>query len=373
MTSRAMVGEDLLDAPATLVRPSLGPNHNFVRGKPHPNGIKVTTLADQSTYLYSLKICRRAKNDKGEANDPTLLNHKNPTWDRGPLFSSKKVHKLATSVTRNLPGSRHVYGDSYYGGIQVLEALHKQGHQGTYTCTAIRPAGVFKELKAKLSDFGSYASCSGVSQSSVTLVNVRRRDGDEDEESGSEDSDDELPDSMTLTFAGVAFQAARPMYLLSTGHPAGSTVMSTETDSMEDREVQRRILVPTARKEYTKRSGYVDEANDAILQHRFPHRFLRWKACLGGFFLRVLVHNSRVLFMASHGNISTTAFMTSLCTTLAPVRTRSMDHQLKSQGAKNADCFICYKSGHRNKTTLKCTTCNKWIHRGCFNSPHHRM
>jgi hypothetical protein len=401
------------------------PHHMFIRGKPHPNGLKATTMADASRYMYSVVLCRRTNEDEGEKMDPIMLSPLPRRWRRGPLLPPKKVHDMVKEVAASLPPGRHLYGDSYYGGLPVIETLAKMGHQATYTCSSNRPATIFHPLKAMLTTFGSSASSSGYYE--VTLEGEREEiepnnggdddleevdeddevvaatadvesdegeqsddtddvedaedaeddaESDESEEESDENSDSEEdpPESLTIHFAACAFQAARPMYLLSTGHPAGSSVMAEEEVESGRGKSKVRVRVPEARKAYNVHMHYVDDVNKEVLTHRFPHRYRRWKAALGMFYIRLLINNARVVYTTNNGHVSTKRFLKGLISALAPLPRRPGLHILKSQRSKSGKCFVCRKRGRNSSTTSKCQTCGKWVHPDprCANSLGHR-
>lgn len=365
--------------------------------------------------MWNVLIHRRTDDDIGPKNDPIMRGAGQEKWSRGRLFDSKEVQDVVAQVVKPLKGRHHIFGDSYYGGIKVIVELAKMGHQGTYTCKSDRPGTIFRDyLNDDLTHFGDYKTISGyikveAAENAPEIQDEEMEDAsdeedenaadeeaaeseeeapvdvddDASEESDGSEADDESEDEAVgdedegptkVPFSAVSFKANRIMNLISTGFSPDATAKHMEREQGETGETKRNLWIPAARAGYLNHMGYIDMVNKELMACRFPHSLARWKVALGIWLIRVLLHNARVVFNKAHTpQIETSEFLTQLCIALSPVSPQQLlqDHPLVSMRRKYGKCFVCKRHGRSSNTTLKCATCNKWIHKGCENDPFH--
>ena len=132
------------------------------------------------------------------------------------------------------------------------------------------------------------------------------------------------------------------------------------------------LQVPKARKLYFDCNGFVDRANFQILFLSYPHRLYRWKGRSLLFIIRLIVHNSKILWNAKHPEriLKTRFYLKELKTGLLTPRNpdfwNGQNHTSQSTTSRGR-CIVCYDQGKKQtQTTSKCSLCEKFVHVKCI-------
>jgi len=148
-------------------------------------------------------------------------------------------------------------------------------------------------------------------------------------------------------------------------------------EEVDDEEEEVEMDVPLMRKKYLASSGFVDQANSAILDCWYPHRLLRWKVSLLFWQLRMITQNARVLFnWGKLHPLSTRDFLSNLAAELAPidevvVMEKENHEHVRGVRGKHGDCIVCAIQGKKSNTTHKCSCCDRFMHPKCFDTFEH--
>ena len=397
------------------------PHHVYIERKPNPHGMKYYTLADDSRYYYNFLLHKRTDDDHGEKNDITLMNNgKGNEWVRGEPLPKEpgKTVKVVLHLLGGLePDHHHMVLDSYYGGVQLLQALRSRGFHVTTTCQRNRPSFLFASYLAAhrgLRVYGASAHCSATlpaqeevdteedndeeeeentgsgSEDDVDAVEIEEElhDGDANEDELEEDDyNDDLDDlevqefdvnAEDYPFSAVAFKGARTMFLLSTVCEAHEMVEREETArNREDGTSTSKIMeVPRIRDLYLESMNYIDQANNEVLSCRFKHRISRWKIAILIFFIRMLIQNSRVTYNHFQEEKSTVDFIKDLSAALAgdgSAPTADLARHELAHNNKRRRCALCWSNGKNSQSLYYCTGCKCQMHKSCFDSFYHAV
>lgn len=178
-------------------------------------------------------------------------------------------------------------------------------------------------------------------------------------------------DGSTVNFTAWFIKAKKPMRLISTSHNSSVVETEEETRGESGDNVRIRCVIPRARQDYKIRGGFVDRANAGIMVGRFRHRLYRWRNSLLLWYLKLVVHNSWVLYQAIRGiRISENDYIRALARDLSPVTPMDNDlnHHLPLAHLANKEeehCKLCLWWNHKHSSTpYFCRECNAAIHTG---------
>ena len=134
------------------------PHHLFIKGKPHPNGVKFYTAADSFKYLWKIILHKRTEDDKRPIDDPIMMRNGKPAWSRGDPAPKLPVPDIVGQMGADFPPGHHFVLDQYYGSVNGALALLELGHHATMSCRADRPSYLFSQNLSRkpLEEHGDY-------------------------------------------------------------------------------------------------------------------------------------------------------------------------------------------------------------------------
>jgi len=112
-------------------------HHMFIRGKPHPNGLLFTSMADYNRIMLAIRMRKRTKNN---IDVPLNKNSKECTTNREDVERepSTTTQKLIVNVSSRIstPNS-FIVVDSLYGSYQLLEEMKDKKKSMEYTSVEV--------------------------------------------------------------------------------------------------------------------------------------------------------------------------------------------------------------------------------------------
>ncbi len=234
------------------------PHHVFIMRKPHPHGIKVWSLVDYSGYFYSFSLFRR--NCAPEKSSTTLCR-----------MSSK------------MPTGSLITADSYFGSVEAMEELSKQGKYCLFSCNQNRPSALFRDyLCERVAKEGDSASLTGTTAGP---------------------GGDKIP-FMANTFVSKGRKICTLSNVFS-DTPMASEVEQLVNDETEEAQYILQVtdeIRPEVRNVYSKLMDFVDNADQYISSSLSPIRRHHWTSALIVWGLTMLLCvNGRKLFQSATG------------------------------------------------------------------------
>ena len=89
---------------------------------------------------------------------------------------------------------------------------------------------------------------------------------------------------------------SREQHLISSRDMDGYISKVVESVTEDNDRVKESIVVQTTFNFYNSVSGYVDDANNAVMSARYSHRIVNYRVSVLCFTLSMIVHNARVLY-----------------------------------------------------------------------------
>ena len=196
---------------------------------------------------------------------------------------SEHAFETFVRMARCVPEDTVVVGDSYFGGLQALEAIVKEGKHVLVSCNSRRPSALNSNYLAKLAtENGQSASCYGLVADS---------------------NGNDVP-----FMANICRSEGRNLYTLSTVYsdtPCETSITalvpdkhSTDTDQYVHSSCTE--LRPEVRNRYSDLMDFVDQADSEISQSLTQHRKSHWTTNVTMWILTMLiVVNARRLYLSA--------------------------------------------------------------------------
>ena len=299
----------------------------YVRGKPHPFGIKAFVLADSKTgYLHNVRIYFGAETDIVE--DPSLLQ------------TTRTVITLAEHLQKK---AYHLYCDRFYTSPELSVALREMGVMLTGTVRTNR-RGMLLAVKApgkpKLKKGETKAYRAG-----ETMV--------------------------------LQWQDKRLVTLLSSAHSCNVVEVRTRRGQLKEK--------PLAVQDYNDHMLGVDKMDQLATYYSFLHKYVKWWRKVLFWLLEVATVNAYIVY-STHVQHSGQRPMAHLqfCRAvihrlvshhlLLPSQPRPGHHPDQSlerlrnvahyseEGSTRRDCRVCSSGSRRRTTKFYCVTCSDHCH-----------
>eukprot|EP01102_Stenamoeba_stenopodia_P009214 TRINITY_DN2713_c0_g1_i1.p1 TRINITY_DN2713_c0_g1~~TRINITY_DN2713_c0_g1_i1.p1 ORF type:complete len:645 (+),score=151.23 TRINITY_DN2713_c0_g1_i1:407-2341(+) len=340
-------------------------HHVFVRGKPHPNGVKVWSTVDYSGFLVNFALYRRIVEKTTDTSQlfPKLAD----VIGLDVVGENEKTRVARESVDETikrmasvLPEGTLIVADSYFGGVPALTALVEGGYHVLLSCTQSRPNYLFKDhLGFQLSEDGDSAEVYGE-------VKYNKQQ---------------------IPFVANSFQSqGKAINTLSTVFTTRLEKVEIEKtvldETSEDKRQHKTIKVveirPVLRIKYQDLMGFVDQADAKILQGLSKTRKTHWTSAYMNWLLSaMLLVNSQKLYQSAKGDFS---HKTQSDWNMAVIRSLlgfkpdgEHPHSTLQRGAqKRGRCKSCYLLHDKRdrKTSWYCPVCT-YICQDCESNGDH--
>lgn len=122
-------------------------HHTFISGKPHPNGLLLSTVGDSNKILFGVLPRRRTPADVDAA---VHRSYGSSAREQGELLPIKTTTSMICELlSRVQTRGRDVFVvvDSLYGSLELLKQLEVRGIGGILKCRADRPCWIFSTLR----------------------------------------------------------------------------------------------------------------------------------------------------------------------------------------------------------------------------------
>lgn len=339
------------------------PHHVFIKRKPHPHGTKLESAADADTYYIAFNLHKRTVH---ELSRPILANSKCESLNREQLglVTPKTIPEIVSILAQHLNPGHLIVADKWFGNLDVAETLQEQGHDCILKCMNNRPTLLWKLAKElEINDLGYKCGTFLNNNHKPMYCYCKPKDTtleETDDDSGSYEN------------------------LLTTIESNNYYHTTIDTINNENERVKKQVVLNDAYLTYNRVSGYVDQANQAIMSCYWHHRVYNYQTSLVIFFLLVLAHNARVLFNLASGKLlSQGEYLEKLAQQLYVVNQHIETHELKKlKDKKRINCHCCYWLGKcqglepskikRSKSAYGCTNCRVAMCKRCFNSMNHQ-
>jgi len=314
------------------------------------------SAADADTYYIAFNLHKRTINDLPY---PILANSKREPLNREQLglVEPKTIPEILLTLAQKLEPGHLIVADKWFGNLDVAVALQEQGHDCILKCMNNRPSMLWElahKLEANEVGFkcGTFLNCNH----KPMYCYCKPKDTSLEDEDGDRGSFENL----LTTFPSNSYYH--------------TTISSVNSDNER---VEKNVILNDAYLIYNKASGYVDQANQAVMSCYWHHRVYNYQTSLVIFLLLVLAHNARILYNKASGkSLSQVEFLEQLAKQLYVVDQHVEAHTLKKlSNNKRQNCHCCYWLGRckgveqnriiRTKTTYGCTNCRVPMCKDC--------
>jgi hypothetical protein len=310
---------------------NVNPHHIVVPGKPHPNGIKLYSYADQFYFLFCFLICRRTPIEDEEM----PIQHKVLSKFVREEMTPTTVVDIIKFVFQFLPGYHIIVGDKYFGNLSSLDAVVKSGNDAIFQCMSNRPSKIFK-------------------------LGLDKK-----------------------TFEEVQFKAAAMSHILSDddAHIYSAVSINTEINKNVEGAKKTKTLnylsslhiggdvneagVPIMKRLYNQGSHSVDKANENVMNSIYRNKKHRWRTAVLIFVLFIIINNARIIFnKVKKQKLSQLDFIKKLMVQLS--KKKPQNHDVENVSPKTGPCVYCRaKSGLISSAYFRCETCG-YFHKSCL-------
>ena len=243
-----------------------------------------------------------------------------------------------------------VVADSYFGSLDSLIALKKEGYEALLSCRQDRPNFLFRDLL-----------CSGLAPGATACAG------------GSLDE---------IKFAAAVTSSSKNVCAVSTVFGGNvSDKAKTITCLVPDRtttEIQSTFQTQTERRSemwdsYSVLMDFVDECDREVLAMKWPFRMHHWSAAQMRWLISVTLQvNARRVFQScvmGHDELSVRDWTYEVIDALTgDSMPFEVAHALSNQKGVKKRCKICTKNGRNTRTVKRCRRCGP-ICKKCDSSP----
>ncbi|KAJ6230763.1 piggybac transposable element-derived protein [Anaeramoeba flamelloides] len=281
--------------------------------KPANMGIKAWTVADNCNYVYTWDIFKGVS----EKSKDTLLR----------MTKMAKLDDVEDFYHK-------VYADSYFGSLEAAEELVEIGVSFNLCVKNDRPSDLFKNNLHQDLRNGEWKSL-------LKSINGHKL--------------------LACTYRDK--------------HKSSTKNVNIITDSINNLEIVKgEKIKPKNIEDYSQNMQYVDRADQNVSSFLFPHKTFSWKKAVLFYYFKVLIHNSKIIFeKKNQQKITLINFISPLCDQLAGKRTiiGHIEHKIIRRQPKR-DCSFCRnKFNKSSSTTIKCSGCDCYLHKRCFDYIHY--
>ncbi|KAJ6231757.1 piggybac transposable element-derived protein [Anaeramoeba flamelloides] len=281
--------------------------------KPANMGIKAWTVTDNCNYVYTWDIFKGVS----EKSKDTLLR----------MTKMAKLDDVEDFYHK-------VYADSYFGSLEAAEELVEIGVSFNLCVKNDRPSDLFKNNLHQDLRNGEWKSL-------LKSINGHKL--------------------LACTYRDK--------------HKSSTKNVNIITDSINNLEIVKgEKIKPKNIEDYSQNMQYVDRADQNVSSFLFPHKTFSWKKAVLFYYFKVLIHNSKIIFeKKNQQKITLINFISPLCDQLAGKRTiiGHIEHKIIRRQPKR-DCSFCRnKFNKSSSTTIKCSGCDCYLHKRCFDYIHY--
>ena len=214
-------------------------------------------------------------------------------------------------------------------------------------------------------------------KSAIVSEKENHKDDGEDDSENLGENDENKPLKKTQYCKKEKSQEEKFHNFISSTCFEGYTEKNIEVKNDINYKEERKRTVHAVEHFYQENSGFVDRANQSIMECYHGHRSPDYKASVFCFFMSTIIHNARILFSIQSGNkISQTEFIEFLSNQLYRVEDNVEKHYMLKMRGNRKRCAICWWSKNNgkskvSKTHFYCKNCNKPMCSPCFNSVDH--